>query len=139
MARDHTEYETGSRKFSEITGPDPSDEFSQEAAENKKPPLGIGLTEPLDETNDKTRHPEGQRQREQPIPSPDTQKFGAGPAIAEHSKDTNGAPGTTNQKPRWEGPPENQPRGYLPAKDDPATNRDAAGENLKDPEKRDLG
>ncbi len=51
----------------------------------------------------------------------------------------NGAPGTTDQKPRWEGPPENRPRGYLPAKDDPATDRDAAGENLKDPEKRHLG
>ena len=51
----------------------------------------------------------------------------------------NGAPGTTDQKPRWEGPPESRPRGYLPAKDDPATDRDAAGENLKDPEKRHLG
>jgi hypothetical protein len=47
--------------------------------------------------------------------------------------------GTTDQMPRWEGPPENRPRGYLPAKDDPAKDRDAAGENLKDPDKRDLG
>ncbi|MGO4839810.1 hypothetical protein AB4144_46945, partial [Rhizobiaceae sp. 2RAB30] len=51
----------------------------------------------------------------------------------------NGAAGTTDQKPRWEGPLENRPRGYLPARDDPETDRDAAGENLKDPEKRDLG
>lgn len=50
-----------------------------------------------------------------------------------------GAPGTTEQKPRWEGPPESRPWGYLPAKDDPATDRDAAGENLKDPQKRTLG
>ncbi|MGB3643451.1 MAG: hypothetical protein WBA15_03145 [Mesorhizobium sp.] len=49
-----------------------------------------------------------------------------------------GTPGTSDQWPRWEGPPENRPRGYLPAKDDPDKNRDAAGENLKDPEKSDL-
>ncbi|MGO4831969.1 hypothetical protein AB4144_06665 [Rhizobiaceae sp. 2RAB30] len=87
MAREHTEYETGGRKPSERTGPDPSDEFSQKAAENKKPPLGMGLTERVDETNDKTRHSESQEPRKQPTPSPDSQKFGAGPAIAEHSKD----------------------------------------------------
>lgn len=50
-----------------------------------------------------------------------------------------GAPGTTDQRPRWEGPPENRPRGYLPAEDDPETDRDAAGENLRDPQHRDLG
>ncbi|ACP26776.1 hypothetical protein NGR_c30390 [Sinorhizobium fredii NGR234] len=44
-----------------------------------------------------------------------------------------GAPGTTEQSPRWEGPKETRPRGYLPAKDDPEDDRDAAGENLKDP------
>ncbi|WP_165823529.1 hypothetical protein [Metarhizobium album] len=49
-----------------------------------------------------------------------------------------GAPGTTDQSPRWEGPQENTPRGYLPAKDDPDRDRDAAGENLKDPRKRNL-
>lgn len=47
--------------------------------------------------------------------------------------------GTVDDRPRWEGPPENRPRGYKPAKDDPETDRDAAGENLRDPEKRDLG
>ena len=51
----------------------------------------------------------------------------------------NGPPGTDEPKPRWEGPPENRPRGYLPAKDDPDEDRDTAGENLKDPDKRDLG
>ncbi|WP_165823313.1 hypothetical protein [Metarhizobium album] len=49
-----------------------------------------------------------------------------------------GAAGTTDQSPRWEGPQENTPRGYLPAKDDPDHDRDAAGENLKDPRKRNL-
>ena len=49
-----------------------------------------------------------------------------------------GAPGTTEQSPRWEGPAANRPRGYLPAKDDPETDRDAVGENLRDPRKRNL-
>lgn len=50
----------------------------------------------------------------------------------------NGAPGTTDQSPRWEGPESTRPRGYLPAKDDPEHDRDAADENLRDPRKRDL-
>lgn len=28
--------------------------------------------------------------------------------------------GTTDQKPKWEGPPENRPHGYEPAVDNPA-------------------
>ncbi len=56
-----------------------------------------------------------------------------------HEKPRDGAPGTTDQRPRWEGPEENRPRGYLPAKDDPETDRDAAGENLRDPVRRNLG
>ena len=50
-----------------------------------------------------------------------------------------GKPGTTEQSPRWEGPEENRPRGYLPAEDDPASDRDAAGENLNDPDRSTLG
>lgn len=46
-----------------------------------------------------------------------------------------GAPGTTDQMPRWEGPQETRPRGYLPAKDDPDVDRDAVGENNQDPER----
>ena len=49
-----------------------------------------------------------------------------------------GAPGTTDQWPRWEGPQQNKPRGYMPAKDDPEIDRDAVGENLNDPKKTDL-
>lgn len=49
-----------------------------------------------------------------------------------------GKPGTTEQKPRWEGPPENRPGGYLPANDDPDRERDAAGETLTNPDKRTL-
>lgn len=50
-----------------------------------------------------------------------------------------GPAGTSDQRPRWEGPEENRPRGYLPAKDDPAIARDAAGENLRNPVRQDLG
>jgi hypothetical protein len=46
-----------------------------------------------------------------------------------------GKPGTTDQSPRWEGPQENRPRGYMPAKDDPERDRDAMGENNQDPQK----
>ncbi len=46
-----------------------------------------------------------------------------------------GIPGTTDQSPRWEGPEETRPRGYLPAVDNPETDRDAAGENLNDPDR----
>ncbi|AXV16396.1 hypothetical protein CYG48_12220 [Neorhizobium sp. SOG26] len=44
-----------------------------------------------------------------------------------------GAPGTTDQSPRWEGPQENTPRGYMPAKDNPDRDRDALHENNRDP------
>jgi hypothetical protein len=49
-----------------------------------------------------------------------------------------GAPGTTDQSPRWEGPKGNRPRGYLKAKDDPDKNRDANDENNRDPEMKDF-
>jgi hypothetical protein len=45
-----------------------------------------------------------------------------------------GAAGTTDQSPRWEGPQENTPRGYIPAKDNPDKDRDANGESNSDPE-----
>lgn len=50
-------------------------------------------------------------------------------------KPRDGKPGTTDQSPRWEGPEESRPRGYLPAKDDPDQDRDAVGENNSDPER----
>lgn len=49
-----------------------------------------------------------------------------------------GVPGTTDQSPRWEGPQETRPRGYMPAKDNPDVDRDAVGENLQDPKKQTL-
>jgi hypothetical protein len=56
-----------------------------------------------------------------------------------NAKPTEGRPGTTDQEPRWEGPPETRPRGYKPAKDDPSENPDAAGETLKNPDRDDAG
>ena len=44
-----------------------------------------------------------------------------------------GAPGTTDQSPRWEGPQGTKPAGYRHAKDDPEKARDAHGENLNHP------
>lgn len=49
-----------------------------------------------------------------------------------------GPAGATDRSPRWEGPEETHPRGYLPAVDNPATDRDAAGENLKNPDRSKL-
>jgi len=46
-----------------------------------------------------------------------------------------GAPGTTEQSPRWEGPEETRPRGYMPAKDNPDIARDSVGENNSDPDR----
>ena len=51
------------------------------------------------------------------------------------NKPKDGPAGTTDQSPRWEGPEANRPRGYLPAKDDPDVDRDAVGENNRDPER----
>jgi hypothetical protein len=66
---------------------DANDDFSQDAATNRKPKSGVGLTEPVDDANEKTRHYDGQNPGRH-SPSPATEKVsGAGPALAEHSKD----------------------------------------------------
>ena len=49
-----------------------------------------------------------------------------------------GAPGTTEQSPRWEGPEATRPRGYMPAKDDPDHDPDAHGETNADPSREKL-
>ncbi|PHR17528.1 MAG: hypothetical protein COA37_22145 [Hoeflea sp.] len=49
-----------------------------------------------------------------------------------------GPAGTTDQSPRWEGPEETRPSGYLPAKEDPETDRDAAEEDVNDTEHNNL-
>ena len=52
--------ETGATKYPTRTGPDPSDAFSQDAAGNKKPKDGIGLTRPVNDVDDKTHQSDGQ-------------------------------------------------------------------------------
>lgn len=59
-------------------------------------------------------------------------------ACRELAQEPDGTEGTTDQRPRWEGPPENRPAGYLPAADDPARTPDATGETLADPGRSDL-
>jgi hypothetical protein len=49
-----------------------------------------------------------------------------------------GAAGTTDQSPRWEGPQENTPRGYQKAADDPDQTEDAVGETNANPKKTNL-
>lgn len=105
------EYESGARKLMAKRDRDANDDISKKAAENRRSPSRIENTE-----NDPPRDV-----RESPTPD-----------LQDNAR-------TADQKPRWEGPPGNRPRGYLQATDDPENDRDAAGENLKDPDKRDLG
>lgn len=60
MSGNENHRETGATKYPAKTGADPSDAFSQDAAGNKKPKSGIGLTRPTDEVNDKTHQSDGQ-------------------------------------------------------------------------------
>lgn len=47
MSGDENHRETGATKYPAKTGADPSDAFSQDAAGNKKPRNGVGLTRPV--------------------------------------------------------------------------------------------
>lgn len=74
---EESKHESGARKYPARPEADTRDQVSQDAAENTPPRGGMGLTEPVD-------HGDGR----QATPSPAPQKTsGAGPAIAEHSKD----------------------------------------------------
>jgi len=77
-------YEHGARKLMAQDGPDPNDEFSQKAAENRKPALGVGLTEKVDPKKKLVRDPAKEAPpapdddgrpprdtREAPAPNPD--------------------------------------------------------------------
>ena len=88
-------YEHGTRKLMSQDGPDPSDEFSQKAADNRKPALGAGLSEKVQAKRkprrsvDKEAPPKpdpGDRPprdtRETPAPNPDEN--------AEHVVDADG-------------------------------------------------
>jgi hypothetical protein len=80
--------ETGARHLPAKAEGDANDDFSQDAATNRKPKGNFGLSEPTDDVNEKTRHSDGQNPSKQRTSSPATEKVsGAGPALAEHSKD----------------------------------------------------
>ena len=80
--------ETGATKYPANADPDPSDQFSQDAAGNERPHVDAGLSRKQGEVEDKTHQSEGRNPPRQPTPSPATEKSsGAGPAVAERSKD----------------------------------------------------
>jgi hypothetical protein len=88
MTRVQNNRETGATKYPARQGSDPSADFSQDAAENKKPKGGTGLSRPPGEVDDRTHQSDGQNPSGGTGSSPATQKMaGAGPAIAERSKD----------------------------------------------------
>jgi hypothetical protein len=47
-------YDVSAWKLQALTGPDPSDDFSQDAAKNKRPKGGVGNSEVFDPTPDNT-------------------------------------------------------------------------------------
>lgn len=53
--------ETGARSYPAKVDADASDEVSQEAAENRRPPGGMGNSSRLDDLDEKTRHSDGQK------------------------------------------------------------------------------
>lgn len=88
MTGNENHRETGATKYPARTDPDPSQHFSQDAAGNRPPAGGQGLTRPPGEVEDETHQSDGRNPPKQPTPSPSTEKTsGAGPAISEHSKD----------------------------------------------------
>lgn len=64
------EYEHGARKLEPRTGSDPSDEFSQDAAKNKKPRDGAGLSEPNPPAEPDPPAKSPRDARERPAPNP---------------------------------------------------------------------
>jgi hypothetical protein len=70
---DKPAYELGARKPMTKDTPDANDKFSQKAAENRKPPLGIGIAEKVDKPKEKRLQPKKPTRdtRESPAPNPD--------------------------------------------------------------------
>jgi hypothetical protein len=88
MTTSQNNRETGATKYPARQGSDPSAGFSQDAAENKKPMGGTGLSRPPGEVDDRTHQSDGQNPSRTTKSSPATQGMaGAGPAIADRSKD----------------------------------------------------
>ncbi|RWM91870.1 MAG: hypothetical protein EOR84_20035 [Mesorhizobium sp.] len=74
MTENETRYEHGATKYPPKKVADASDQFSQEAAGNKKPAGGMGLTRSRDEVEDKTRQSEGQDPPRRSTPAPASKK-----------------------------------------------------------------
>ena len=95
MANDNNNRETGARHLPAKADADAHDDVSQSAAENRKPKGGVGLTESSrrrERKDPSLRWPEPNASKA--TPSPATEKVsGAGPAIAEHSKDAKAVKG----------------------------------------------
>jgi hypothetical protein len=78
--------ETGARKYP-LDKRTAENGTSQDAS-RPEPKAPYGLAKGVDDTNEKTRHSDGVKPSRRPTPSPAPEKVsGAGPAIAEHSKD----------------------------------------------------
>lgn len=87
MAENENHRETGARKYPANNGPDPHDAFSQDAAGNRPPPNGIGLTRPANEVENETHHSNEQNSVLHGSPIPVTQETpGVGPAISDPAK-----------------------------------------------------
>ncbi|MHA6641108.1 hypothetical protein [Mesorhizobium sp. A623] len=69
--REKSAYETGARKYPARTGPDPSDAFSQDAAGNKPPASGVGLTENADDPRKDERKSSRKPGHKDASPEPD--------------------------------------------------------------------
>ena len=83
---DDNNRETGARQPKPGVNIRPNPIHTGDRGDEPKEPYG--LTEPIDDVDEKTLHSDGQQPSRQPTPSPATEKVsGAGPAIAEHSKD----------------------------------------------------
>ncbi|CDX22544.1 conserved hypothetical protein [Mesorhizobium sp. ORS 3324] len=72
MGNEENRRETGARKYPANTDPDPSDRFSQAAANNQKPRNRFGLTRKQGEVEDKTHQSEGQNPAGRTTSSPAT-------------------------------------------------------------------
>ncbi|TIQ36209.1 MAG: hypothetical protein E5X48_10450 [Mesorhizobium sp.] len=80
MSKEQNRRETGARKYPANPDPDPSDRFSQTAANNEKPHDRFGLSRKRDEVEDKTRQAEGQNPPGRAAPTPETEKRARTPA-----------------------------------------------------------
>lgn len=107
---DYPTYKTGARKPAENEQCGATNETSPAASENNLSAAPSGKSEPVDDLDEENTHLDEQRPPFQGSPSPSTEQIaGAGPAIAERSKDAHTSV------------PNRQPGAYV--EDDPLPNR----------------